>query len=38
MDSGGVLVPKGENGIDAGAHLLFQGEQRAIPVRVETPA
>jgi hypothetical protein len=35
MDSGGVLVPKGESGIDAGAHLLFQGEQWSPPVAVE---
>jgi Rieske oxygenase family protein len=37
MNSGGVLVDKGENGIDVAAHLLFQGGQRgeqvAQPIR-----
>ena len=38
MNGGGLLSPKGENGIDVGAHLLFQGGQRAEPVAVSVRA
>jgi hypothetical protein len=35
MNGGGLLAPKGENGIDVGAHLLFMGGQREDPIAVE---
>ncbi len=33
MNSGGLLATKGENGIEVGAHLLFQGGQRPEALR-----
>ena len=38
MNSGGVLVAKGEDGIQAAAHLLFQGGQVAAAVPMRVPA
>jgi phenylpropionate dioxygenase-like ring-hydroxylating dioxygenase large terminal subunit len=37
MNSGGVLVAKGESGIEAAAHLLFQGGQIPEQFAVPTP-